>query len=123
MILVHPTDRDLLTALEQNNTDLHQTRVPGLEFGTGQHYSTQAAEVLLNKARAYVLYPTRPSGFSSHLVGTEQLLAEHGGCVARPNRSESWVLPLRQSVASRHVIAADAVLGEFEEKVLHSKKH
>ena len=79
----------------------------------------QAAEILLNRARAYVLYPTRPSGFSSYLVGTEQFLAEHGGRVAKPNRSESWVLLLRQSVASRHVIATDAVLGEFEEKALH----
>ena len=35
MSLVHPTDRDLLTALGQNTIDLHQTRVPGLEFGTG----------------------------------------------------------------------------------------
>ena len=35
MSLVQPTDRDLLTALGQNNIDLHQTRVPGLEFGTG----------------------------------------------------------------------------------------
>ena len=35
MSLVHPTDRDLLTALGQNNIDLHQIRVPGLEFGTG----------------------------------------------------------------------------------------
>ena len=82
----------------------------------------QAAEVLLSRARAYVLYPTRLSGFSSHLAGTEQFLAEHGGRVARPNRSESWVLPLRRSAASRHVIAADAVLGESEEKTLYSKK-
>ena len=78
---------------------------------------------ILSRTRAYDLYPTHPSGFSSHLVGTEQFLAEHGGRVARPNRSESWVLPLRQSVASRHVIAADAVLEEFEEKALYSKKY
>ena len=48
MSLVHLTDRDLLTPLGQNNIDLHQIRVPRFEFGTGLHYSTQAAEVLLN---------------------------------------------------------------------------
>ena len=68
MSLVHPTDRDLLTALGQNNIDLHQIRVRGLEFGTGQHYSTQAAEVLLSRARAYDLYPTRQSGFFPTLL-------------------------------------------------------
>ena len=75
----------------------------------------------MNRIRAFEIVPNASVGIFFTPCWHETVLAEHDGRVARPNRSESWVLPLRQSVASTHVIAADAVLGEFEEKTLYSK--
>ena len=85
MSLVHPTDRDLLTALGQNNIDLHQIRVPGLEFGTGQHYSTSGRGGLTESSMSVCFVPNASVGifFAPCWYGTVSSRARRTCCQAQ----------------------------------------